>query len=45
MYIPYAIDIDGQTVTLYDPINHESLETDEAQSVVKSAPRDRRAAT
>ena len=42
MYVPYAIDVDGQTVTLYDPVTHVSLETDEAQSIVKSAPRDRR---
>jgi hypothetical protein len=42
MYVPYAIDVDGQTVTLYDPVTHVSLETDEAQSIIKPAPRDRR---
>jgi hypothetical protein len=42
MYIPYAIDVDGQTVTMYDPVTHVSIEADESQSVVKSAPRDRR---
>jgi hypothetical protein len=42
MYMPYALDVDGQTITLYDPINHESLETDENTSVVKAAPCDRR---
>jgi hypothetical protein len=42
MYVPYAIDVDGQTVTLYDPVTHVSLETEEAQSVIKPAPRDRR---
>ena len=43
LYVPYAIDIDGQIVTVYDPIAHESLEsTDEQVSIVRSAPRDRR---
>ena len=26
MYMPHAIDVDGQIVTMFDPINHESLE-------------------
>ena len=45
MYVPYAIDVDGQTVTLYDPVTHVSLEPadgSDALSIVKSAPRDRR---
>ena len=42
LYVPYAIDIEGETMTLYDPICHESLDTDEAASLVKPAPRDRR---
>jgi hypothetical protein len=46
MYVPYAIDVDGQTVTMYDPVNHESLEEqgeDAAfESVLTTAPRDRR---
>jgi hypothetical protein len=54
MYVPYAIDVDGQTITLFDPINHESLEGGDGQeggngqgtiagpSIVKTAPRDRR---
>jgi hypothetical protein len=44
LYVPYAIDIDGQIVTVYDPIAHESLEStgDEQVTVVRSAPRDRR---
>ena len=28
MYMPYAIDVDGHIITMYDPINHESLETE-----------------
>jgi hypothetical protein len=44
LYVPYAIDIDGQIVTVYDPVNHESLENtgNEELSIVRSAPRDRR---
>jgi hypothetical protein len=46
LYVPHAIDVDGQTVTLFDPVNHVSLEADEADgeraSVVAAAPRDRR---
>jgi hypothetical protein len=42
MYMPYAIDVDGQIVTMYDPVTHVSLETDETLSLVKAAPRDRR---
>ena len=26
MYMPYAIDIDGHIITMFDPINHEPLE-------------------
>ncbi len=29
MYIPYAVDIDGQIVRVYDSVNHEVLEDDE----------------
>jgi len=44
MYVPHAIDVDGHAITVYDPISHESLETETEQtaSVVNSAPRDRR---
>jgi hypothetical protein len=44
MYMPHAIDIDGHTVTMYDPINHESLEANEDTSsvIAAAAPRDRR---
>ncbi len=43
MYMPHAIDIDGQIMTMYDPVNHESLEEEAAQSsVVAIAQRDRR---
>ena len=28
MYMPYAIDVDGHIITMFDPINHESLDDD-----------------
>jgi len=42
MYVPHALDVDGQTITVFDPISHDSLESDEEQGVVRTAPRDRR---
>jgi hypothetical protein len=43
MYMPHAIDVDGHTITMFDPINHDSLDADaEASSVIAVAPRDRR---
>jgi hypothetical protein len=43
MYVPYAIDVDGQVISVFDPINHESLDDENApSSVVKSMSRDRR---
>ncbi len=29
MYIPYCVEVDGQIITVYDAINHESLEDDD----------------
>ena len=43
MYMPYAIEVDGNIVTMFDPVNHESLETNrESDSVVTALGRDRR---
>lgn len=43
MYMPHAIDVDGHTLTMFDPINHDSLEADaDSSSVISTAPRDRR---
>jgi hypothetical protein len=43
MYVPYAIDVDGHVVTVFDPVNHESLDdTAVSNSVVSALPRDRR---
>jgi hypothetical protein len=48
MYVPHALDVDGQIVTVFDPINHETLESDSDSDggtpvgVLTPAPRDRR---
>jgi hypothetical protein len=43
MFIPYAVDVDGHVMTMFDPINHDSLEAiDDAPSLLAEAPRDRR---
>ena len=46
MYVPFALDIDGQTVTLFDPVNHQPLEPVDGeidqQSIVNVAAADRR---
>jgi predicted ATPase with chaperone activity len=43
LYVPHAIDVQGQTVTVYDPVAHESLDsTDQTGSVISSGIRDRR---
>ena len=43
MYIPFAIDVDGQTITMFDPVNHEQLGgPHEASSVVAVASQDKR---
>jgi len=43
MYVPHAIDVDGQIITVYDPINHEPLDsTDDSGIIVASSSRDRR---
>jgi hypothetical protein len=43
MYVPHAIDVDGQTITTFDVVNHQTLESaGEAFSVIASASLDRR---
>jgi hypothetical protein len=45
MYMPYAIDVEGHIVTMFDPISHEPLEDLDAggpTSVIAAEPRDRR---
>jgi predicted ATPase with chaperone activity len=42
MYLPYALDVDGQIITMYDPVNHEALEQQEENLVVSAPSHDRR---
>jgi hypothetical protein len=43
MYVPHALDLDGQIITMFDPINHEPLDSDAGPaSLITTAPRDRR---
>ena len=43
MYVPYALDVDGQIVTFFDPINHERVDEEaDATSVVAGPQIDRR---
>ncbi len=43
MHIPRALDVDGQVITMFDPVNHVSLSTGPAvESVIASNAHDRR---
>ena len=44
MHIPHAIDVDGQTITMFDPVNHQPLSAGDSgeQSVIATAIYDRR---
>jgi MoxR-like ATPase len=44
MYMPYAIDVEGHIVTMFDPISHEPLEDLEVipTSIIAAEPKDRR---
>jgi len=43
MYVPYAIDVDGQIITMYDPVNHQTLAgTADSSSVIAASTQDRR---
>ena len=43
MYVPHAVDVDGQTIALFDPIMHEPLEAaSTGTGIITEAPRDRR---
>ena len=39
MYMPHAIDVDGHIITMFDPINHESLEDRGEADRASSPPR------
>ena len=36
IHIPHAIDVDGQTITMFDPVTHEARAADEEGSVIRS---------
>jgi hypothetical protein len=43
VFVPHAIDVDGQIITMFDPVNHTPVAADAAhQSVVTTAVHDRR---
>jgi hypothetical protein len=43
MYVPHAIDVDGQVIKMYDPVNHDRLDGDQGErSIVAARSRDRR---
>ena len=43
MYLPYAIEIDSQIITVYDPVNHYAIDEEPTSSIIMSTePRDRR---
>jgi predicted ATPase with chaperone activity len=43
MYIPYALEVDRQVITLFDPINHQSLEQADSSSLfIAATTHDRR---
>jgi hypothetical protein len=43
MHTPYAVDVDGQIITMYDPVTHQEVASaTEQQSVIAGAAHDRR---
>ncbi len=43
MYVPHAIDVDGQVITTFDAVNHQTVESsNESTSVIAAAAMDRR---
>ena len=43
MFVPFAVDVDGQVITMFDPVNHQAVASaSEAQSVITNAAHDRR---
>jgi hypothetical protein len=44
VFVPHAIDVDGQIITVFDPVNHVPLDAEDTgqPSLIKAAPRDRR---
>jgi hypothetical protein len=43
MHMPFAVDVDGQTITMYDPVSHQRTASPAStQSVIATAVHDRR---
>jgi hypothetical protein len=42
VYLPHAIDVDGQVITLFDPVNHQPIQEAVETSSIIGLPRDRR---
>ena len=43
MFVPHAVDVDGQVITMFDPVNHQRSDSGaEAFSVISSASQDQR---
>ena len=42
MYMPYAIEVDGHIITMFDPVNHETVEQPSVAGVISDGARDRR---
>ncbi len=43
MFTPFAVDVDGQQITMFDPVNHQAVASAaEPQSVISGALHDRR---
>ncbi|HEY8534887.1 MAG TPA: hypothetical protein VIL25_00505 [Vicinamibacterales bacterium] len=43
MYVPWALDVDGQIITIFDPVNHVRLDDAPApDSIIRAPSRDRR---
>jgi hypothetical protein len=43
MHMPFAVDVDGQVITMYDPVSHQRMaETPSSHSVITTAAHDRR---
>ena len=36
IYVPHALDVDGQVVTLFDPVAHDARRTTDASSIIRS---------
>ena len=42
LYVPHAIDVEGQTITVFDPNSHQPIDPEPSQSIVAATVGDRR---